>query len=205
MSDLQLEEKRGIIENQDIENINSLISDFYSNLRKIAGEELGLDIGFDGESYITDYIYGELKTALDNHQEYDGDDEVEDMSICPFCGSENTVTIIDALTGMYYCSDCKEEFSKEDAEFEDLRHQVSALCSAHMATEEDPLKCDILLDNGKPHLPYKMPRITSIFHDPYAVVYYTLESVKEPIELDQKTLLVEDLKMIIEKLSETSE
>lgn len=103
------------------------------------------------------------------------------VEVCPFCGWGKTVVIEE---NHYYCTECETFFDEDGVEFEDLRHKVSAYCSDAYATEEKPLKCDIIIKDDE----VLNLHLVGIFHDCEAIVWLNIEQYNEPVEFDKLSL-----------------
>ena len=103
--------------------------------------------------------------------------------VCPYCGS-NDIFWSGWPENCYYCTDCWKDFFEEDAMYEDVRHELSALI---MDTDEQhPLKCEITIGNREAQglSTLEMPVIIGIFHDFDACIWFNVYGVDEPMEFD---------------------
>ena len=117
--------------------------------------------------------------------------------ICPYCGSSNINKIKDYN---YKCNCCEMEYNHNDKEFEELRHKISAILMSKEATESNPLKCYITLEDGAIGLSdLEKHHITSIFKDYELIIWINLEYIENPQELTE-SISLEDLKMIYKEL-----
>ena len=86
---------------------------------------------------------------------------------------------------------------------EELRRAVSAYCSAHYASEENPIICNgegsemltIGHDDAMGLSELELPQVTEIFHDHEAIVWVKILGESEPRELDD--LSTSDLEDIL--------
>lgn len=63
---------------------------------------------------------------------------------CPYCGSENLeyYNVFD----LYKCLGCANSFNEYEAQYEDIRHELSELVKD--ATEDNPFKCDMTISEN---------------------------------------------------------
>lgn len=120
---------------------------------------------------------------------------MEEKSICPFCLSEDLKVL---ATDLYECKNCGMWFDSDDVEHEALRQKISALCSEVMATEENPIKCEVIIgdDEAQGLSDSEKPLVTGVFHDYDAIVWVTVYGAEGPWELDG--LSTSDLRNILE-------
>ena len=116
---------------------------------------------------------------------------MEKIDICPFCASEQVIK----NNGTYYCSECEREFTKDDVEFEFIRHQVSAILSDEDATEGNPIGCDnyndylVIGDDEAMGLSeLEKPHITQIFQDCEGIIWVEIEGTSDFTEFDDLSL-----------------
>lgn len=124
---------------------------------------------------------------------------------CPYCGSDKVT-----LASFYscWCFECRREFDSDDLRHEIIRQKISAICSAHHATEQHPLDC-ILKDEMELHisgidevaqgLPESMkPQVENVFQDSEGTVWITVDG--KVIELDD--ILTDSMSEILEWLKD---
>lgn len=63
---------------------------------------------------------------------------------CPYCGSDN-LEYYD-IFGLYNCLGCGNSFNEYEAQYEDIRHELSELVKD--ATEDNPFKCDMTISES---------------------------------------------------------
>lgn len=85
---------------------------------------------------------------------------------CPYCGSEN-LEYYDRF-GLYKCLGCGNSFNEYEAQYEDIRHELSELVKD--ATEDKPLKCDITIaeEYDKPIV------ILGIYKDSFGLIRFNV-------------------------------
>ena len=116
---------------------------------------------------------------------------MEKIDICPFCASEQVIE----NNGTYYCAECEREFTKDDVEFEFIRHQVSAILSDDDATEGNPIGCDnyndylVIGDDESQGLSEsEKAHITQIFQDCEGIIWVEIEGTSDFTEFDDLSL-----------------
>lgn len=116
---------------------------------------------------------------------------MEKIDICPFCASEQVIE----NNGTYYCAECEREFTKDDVEFEFIRHQVSAILSDEDATEGNPIGCDnyndylVIGDDESQGLSEsEKAHITQIFQDCEGIIWVEIEGTSDFTEFDDLSL-----------------
>lgn len=116
---------------------------------------------------------------------------MEKIDICPFCASEQVIE----NNGTYYCAECEREFTKDDVEFEFIRHQVSAILSDEDATEENPIECNnyntllVIGDDEAMGLSeLDKPNIEQIFQDSDGIIWVKIEGTDYYTEFDDLSL-----------------
>ena len=126
---------------------------------------------------------------------------------CPYCGSMNHEWVGDAFDEdnprPNHCHECDSFFGEEDYEFEDLRHNISAMISADYGSEESPLVCKEPIIIGEYEAQglsdAEKTKVVSMFHDQEGIVWFNLEDTKEPIEFDH--IALSDARAIWNELS----
>ena len=112
---------------------------------------------------------------------------------CPYCGSEH----LECHEGdkEYYCLGCGNFFTEDEAQFEDIRHELSALVMD--TTEKHPLECYIPIDTAESQglSTLELPTIVAIFQDCEGIIWFKMEGCAEPMEFDDLTL--EEVKNIL--------
>lgn len=118
------------------------------------------------------------------------------IDICPYCGGNN-IQYSDR-SEHYYCYGCGNIFNDKDAEFEDIRHQLSALIMD--TTEENPLKCEVVVgeDDACGLSSLELPLVVGIFQDCYACIWVNIYGMAEPMNFDDLTL--NDVKEILDEV-----
>lgn len=116
---------------------------------------------------------------------------------CPFCGDEHC--IVETENG-YHCTSCEYDFTEDDYQHEQLRQKISCLCSANNATEDNPIKCDVIVgeDESQGLSDSEKPHVIGIFHDSEGVVWANIKWYAEPYEVDNLT--TSDLKTLVEEI-----
>lgn len=116
---------------------------------------------------------------------------MEKIDICPFCASEQVIE----NNGTYYCAECEREFTKDDVEFEFIRHQVSAILFNEDATEKNPIECDnyntflaIGDDEAQGLSELQKPHIEQIFQDCEGIIWVKIEGTADYTEFDDLSL-----------------
>lgn len=116
---------------------------------------------------------------------------MEKIDICPFCASEQIIE----NNGTYYCAECEREFTKDDVEFEFIRHQVSAILFNEDATEKNPIECDnyntflaIGDDEAQGLSELQKPHIEQIFQDCEGIIWVKIEGTADYTEFDDLSL-----------------
>ncbi len=118
---------------------------------------------------------------------------------CPFCGGEHCV-ILDG--DGYHCTSCEYNFTDDDIQHEEYRQKISGFCSRDYATEEKPIKCDIIIGHDGIGLSeLEKPNVIGIFQDSEGIVWVFVYGVPEPVEADELT--TDDLKTIYDYLMRT--
>lgn len=126
---------------------------------------------------------------------------MKEIKTCPFCGAENTIIPNEEGDGRMYCKECETIFDEKDVEFEEYRHKISAICSSFMTTEEQSLKCEIILDTPEhKDLTPENKTITEIFQGCAGIIWIKKFWEEEPKEID--TFSLDDVKFIYENLVE---
>lgn len=118
---------------------------------------------------------------------------------CPFCGGVHC--IVETSEG-YHCTTCEYDFSEDDLQHELLRKKISCVCSGENATEENPIKCDVIIDGDEAQglSELEKPQVTSVFQDHDGIVWVNIYGSNEPIEADMLSTL--DLQNILDYLQE---
>ena len=118
---------------------------------------------------------------------------------CPFCGGVHC--IVETSEG-YHCTTCEYDFSEDDLQHELLRKKISCVCSGENATEENPIKCDVIIggDEAQGLSELENPQVTSVFQDHDGIVWVNIYGSNEPIEADMLSTL--DLQNILDYLQE---
>lgn len=118
---------------------------------------------------------------------------------CPFCGGVHC--IVETSEG-YHCTTCEYDFSEDDLQHELLRKKISCVCSGENATEENPIKCDVIIggDEAQGLSELEKPQVTSVFQDHDGIVWVNIYGSNEPIEADMLYTL--DLQNILDYLQE---
>ena len=118
---------------------------------------------------------------------------------CPFCGGVHC--IVETSEG-YHCTTCEYDFSEDDLQHELLRKKISCVCSGENATEENPIKCDVIIggDEAQGLRELEKPQVTSVFQDHDGIVWVNIYGSNEPIEADMLSTL--DLQNILDYLQE---
>ena len=113
---------------------------------------------------------------------------------CPYCGSEN----IEWNDEKSYCLGCGNDFTEEEAEFEDIRHELSALIME--TSEEEPFPCEVTIgeDEAQGLSTLQMPLVVSVFQDCYACIWVNIDGTEEPTNFDDLTL--SDVKSILKEV-----
>jgi hypothetical protein len=129
---------------------------------------------------------------------------MKERTICPYCGSEH-LEWHDAVPGdtgfdekPYYCLGCGNVFTEKEAEFEDVRHELSALIMD--TTEEEPFSCEVTIgeDEAQGLSTLQMPLVVGVFQDCYACIWVNIEGAEEPTNFDDLTL--GDVKSILKEV-----
>jgi DNA-directed RNA polymerase subunit RPC12/RpoP len=117
-------------------------------------------------------------------------------TICPYCGSEHLEWR--ESEEKYYCLGCGNDFTEKEAEFEDIRHELSALIMD--TTEENPLQCEVIIgeDEAQGLSTLQMPLVVGVFQDCYACIWVNIEGAEEPTNFDDLTL--GDVKSILKEV-----
>lgn len=118
---------------------------------------------------------------------------------CPFCGGVHC--IVETSEG-YHCTTCEYDFSEDDLQHKLLRKKISCVCSGENATEENPIKCDVIIggDEAQGLSELEKPQVTSVFQDHDGIVWVNIYGSNEPIEADMLSTL--DLQNILDYLQE---
>lgn len=121
---------------------------------------------------------------------------MKEITICPYCGGEHLEW--HKKSEKYYCLGCGNEFTEKDAEFEDVRHELSALIMD--TTEENPLKCEIVIgeDDACGLSSLELPWVVGIFQDSDACIWVNIDGMSEPMNFDDLTL--NDVKTILDDI-----
>ena len=111
-------------------------------------------------------------------------------SICPYCGSENICN--------NYCYGCGLEFSKEDVEYECVRHELADLVKN--TDEQHPLHCEITIgeDDAQGLSSLELPVVVGIFKGKYGDIWFNIYGVEEPLIFDE--LSFENVSEILKEL-----
>ena len=137
---------------------------------------------------------------------------MKETDVCPYCGSKNWEYMGDEYEPQeYHCHECDCWFGEEDCEREQLRHKISAFCSAMHATEENPIVCDredameLHIEGYTEHAQglseSEKPQVVSVFHDYEGVVWARVKYESEPIDLSEITV-TDSLREILNWLEE---
>ena len=121
---------------------------------------------------------------------------MKERTICPYCGSEHLEWRESGEK--YYCLGCGNDFTEKEAEFEDIRHELSALIMD--TTEENPLQCEVIIgeDEAQGLSTLQMPLVVGVFQDCYACIWVIIEGAEEPTNFDDLTL--GDVKSILKEV-----
>lgn len=123
---------------------------------------------------------------------------------CPYCGYNQ----VREVGNTYKCDDCGMMFTEKDAEYEDIRHKISAYLTDCEATEEHPLDCTkgVMLTIGSKEAQglseLEKPRVTRLYHDSECVVWLGIDGCENNIEYDDIEL--EDAQEILAWLNENA-
>lgn len=127
------------------------------------------------------------------------------IEICPFCGYDK---VIELGGNTYECQNCEMQFTEQDAEFEDIRHKISAILTYNEATEEHPIDCTkgVMLTIGSEDAmglsELEKPQVTKIYHDQECKVWVSIYGDKDDTNFDDLTLT--DAKDILAWLNENA-
>ena len=121
---------------------------------------------------------------------------MKERTICPYCGSEHLEWHESGEN--YYCLGCGNDFTEKEAEFEDVRHELSALIMD--TTEEEPFPCEVTIgeDEAQGLSTLQMPLVVGVFQDCYACIWVYIEGAEEPTNFDDLTL--NDVKSILKEV-----
>ena len=121
---------------------------------------------------------------------------MEKRTICPYCGSEHIE--YNEPHQDYYCYGCGNYFNEQEAQFEDVRHELSALVMD--TTEDEPFQCEITIgeDEAQGLSTLELPVITGVFQDCYAQIWFNVYGMEEPMEFDDLSL--DDVKEILNEV-----
>lgn len=92
---------------------------------------------------------------------------------CPYCGSEN-VEYYD-IFGLYKCLGCGNFFNEYEAQYEDIRHELSELVKG--ATDDKPLKCKIKISENSDN-PFV---ILGIYKDRYGLIRFNVCGIENEV------------------------
>ena len=119
---------------------------------------------------------------------------------CPFCGYD--ALYYDEGSKQYYCEACERTFDDDELEHEQLRHQISAICSAHFADEDNPLDVSMPLgENDSENCGLSsldLPWINSIFLFEDGTMWANVDGYEEPVNFDD--ISTDDLRSMLEWL-----
>ena len=89
---------------------------------------------------------------------------------------------------------------EQDTVLEDYKHKISGICSSFFVTDEQSLKCEIILDTLQyQHLTVSdKPCITDIFHNSQGAIWFKEYGVEESKGFDEYSL--DDVKYIYSEL-----
>ena len=121
---------------------------------------------------------------------------MKQRTICPYCGSEHLEWHESGEN--YYCLGCGNYFTEKEAEFEDIRHELSALVMD--TDEEHPVQCEVTIgeDEAQGLSSLELPLVVGVFQDCYAQIWVNIYGMDEPMEFDD--LPLNDVKNILDEV-----
>ena len=93
---------------------------------------------------------------------------------CPYCGSEN-LEYYD-IFALYKCLGCGNSFNEYEAQYEDIRHELSELVKD--ATDDKPLKCKIPISENYDN----SFDVLGIYKDRYGLIRFNVCGVENEVD-----------------------
>lgn len=130
---------------------------------------------------------------------------METTPLCPYCGGRTESYTSDPFEpDRYHCVDCDRLFDDDDIRREGLRHRLSALLSAHYATEENPLPFEHPIgewdDESVGLSSLDLPWCNGVFECQDGTIWFNIDGTTEPMDFDD--ICTHDLQDILHDLEE---
>jgi len=114
---------------------------------------------------------------------------------CPYCGSEKLDYYLEF--GLYKCLGCGNSFNEYEAQYEDIRHELSKLIKD--VTEDKPFECRITIAEE-----YDEPIIiVGIYKDRYGLINFKLCHIENDVCLSDAMFddfTMKDVKIILDNV-----